>query len=239
MEQTRRQFNILRSNYPTEIPGHHRQHQHTSSGSHPLDIPRRTLQETTGNIQQQQHQHQQQQPASHLQTALPQPQYPNGSGALDILSTSASDQHSKSIGYLSSQSQQHHHQHQPQQSLPQSQSHSSFIEVITGPEPSQAQAHAQAQHRRTVAARLEQRRHRHSLHSHQHGSIMRQAGGRHSEERPAEYLSSSAYQQYRARQRRDAGDGDAVWPDHLEDVFHKGETTSYPSVMPHLAENDC
>jgi hypothetical protein len=108
--------------------------------------------------------------------------------------------------------------------LHQSQSHSSIADLVSAPSTSQAQAQAQAQaqHRRTVAARLEQRRHRHSLQSHHHGHGARHRGDRHSEERPPEYLSSTAYQQYRARQRRDAGDGDAVWPDHLEDVFHQG-----------------
>ena len=43
---------------------------------------------------------------------------------------------------------------------------------------------------------------------------------------PFTALQSTAYQQYRARQRRDAGDGDAVWPDHLEEAFQRGKWTS-------------
>ena len=65
---------------------------------------------------------------------------------------------------------------------------------------------------RSLATRLEQRRNRNAA---KDNGIQ-----------PFTALQSTAYQQYRARQRRDAGDGDAVWPDHLEEAFQKGESRS-------------
>ena len=127
----------------------------------------------------------------------------------------------KPVSFLTPQSQ-HHLQQSSQSQQQQQQQQQPQVSIESVSASATAEAQAQAQHRRSVAARLEQRRNRPSYHA-QHGAGS-QRGRRLSEERPAEYLHSTAYQQYRARQRRDAGDGDAVWPDALEDVFHKGMT---------------
>ncbi|KAI9850548.1 MAG: hypothetical protein M1838_005470 [Thelocarpon superellum] len=77
---------------------------------------------------------------------------------------------------------------------------------VTQP-PTQASNTAAVNHRRAITARLEQRK------------AHKAAGD--SGIQPFTALQSTAYQQYRARQRRDAGDGDAVWPDHLEEAFQR------------------